>query len=669
VIEPASGVPSSPAEFEAAQQRLQRSRLEGAVSVLGRDGLAWLALAPTWTQPLATAVSFPTGTQPLSTWLDAAERTGLVERESEARADPDTGREFWMGDGQRADVLEFLRTQTPLGERGLRALAAEVAARVRASSTGSPGALAEWCKVAIGMDDPHAQARELDRTVSTLAQEARIGEARAAVDAADQLAKAVGGPLQGAARLGARRLELAYRQASDARHLRYYFSRRELEAAFDELLSPRSPSWALHFLGIGGVGKTMLMRRITAQIAKERRLAVSRIDFDHLSPDYPLRRPGELLLALAQELRPFATSGHSEALFGHLSEYVLELHEVLAAEPPAGDPLFNVRRGEFERLLREFCDLLRTLPEPVVLLLDTCEELARIPVVNDMLPAVEATFHVLERVHAEVPSVRVVFAGRRPLASSGLGWTLGDLASGSGDPAAGLRRFLPARPFLMLREIRGFTRAEAGAYLAQRWGSDAVPSEALQQAILTRSRQVESDSVVHSSLSDAAGNAADDATVGEPDGKPDWYNPFDLALYAGCERTRRSRPTASWGATSTPTSICASSSACIKQNYGRCCPRWWRPAGSTLTACARCCPILPMTRRRSVCIAPWPTTSGSTSAATREPRLCTSRSTATSCLDCGPISLTPAAPLPSGMPSRGSVPCSRLAFESTHSVS
>ena len=86
------------------------------------------------------------------------------------------------------------------------------------------------------------------------------------------------------------------------------------------------------------------------------------------------------------------------------------LLEALSGEPPRQEPLANIRRPEFEQLLSAFTDLLVALPRPartpIVLVLDTCEELARLPTRGGIQPGVEATFEILERVHSLVPDVR-----------------------------------------------------------------------------------------------------------------------------------------------------------------------------------------------------------------------------------------------------------------------
>jgi len=58
------------------------------------------------------------------------------------------------------------------------------------------------------------------------------------------------------------------------------------------------------------------------------------------------------------------------------------------------------------------------LPKPVIFILDTCEELAKLEPAGAILPSVEATFLILETLHDKVPQIRVVFAGT-PLARTG----------------------------------------------------------------------------------------------------------------------------------------------------------------------------------------------------------------------------------------------------------
>ncbi len=107
-----------------------------------------------------------------------------------------------------------------------------------------------------------------------------------------------------------------WRGAEDARFLRHYRNRTEFESAVETLLSPGAPRWALHLLGAGGAGKTMLVRYLAGgRFAAERGLPeipVARVDFDHLDPRYPEARPGEVLLALAGDLLGFGVTREVE---------------------------------------------------------------------------------------------------------------------------------------------------------------------------------------------------------------------------------------------------------------------------------------------------------------------------------------------------------------------
>src|SRR5581483_7125822 len=107
------------------------------------------------------------------------------------------------------------------------------------------------------------------------------------------------------------------------------------------------------------------------------------------------------------------------------------LHRVLEASPPTGDELASLDHPGFAIVLELFCEFLKLLfTQPnkpleiprVVLILDTCEELARLRSDGAFQPAVAATFIILQRVQSRVPETRAIFAGRRLLASQGADW-------------------------------------------------------------------------------------------------------------------------------------------------------------------------------------------------------------------------------------------------------
>ncbi|MGH2536502.1 MAG: AAA family ATPase, partial [Candidatus Promineifilaceae bacterium] len=342
------------------------------------------------------------------------------------------------------------------------------------------------------------------------------------LETAAPLAELFGAELAAAVRLGQRRLELAYRRRQDERHIARFLHRQEQLAAFERLLAGDGGVWALHYLGVGGVGKTMLLRYLTARLGPERGLPAARIDFDYISPDYPVRRPGQLLLELAAELEG---QGLDPSHFGAFAQAVAELHAEVPAEGLLAEPPPESRAGRrYAEVINVFAGILQTLgspQKPVLLILDTCEELAKFRPEGARLPSLERTFASLERLQATVAGRAngaglpfcVIFAGRRPLAQSGYAWRL------KPGQAGGKRHLLPeTKGYLALHELRGFDQAEAQAFLCQIAGVD-LPSPAVYRAILRHSRE--------------AGRSADlehDLERSRP--RRYRYNPFDLALFA-----------------------------------------------------------------------------------------------------------------------------------------
>jgi len=322
----------------------------------------------------------------------------------------------------------------------------------------------------------------------------RVTEARDYVAAATALGDVLGDPLSSAARRAQWRIDRGYREAQDNRHLEHYHHRPEFETALDELVWGPPETWALHLLGKGGVGKTTLVRYLSSgRFAAERRrppLPVARIDFDHLDPRYPEQRPAELLMALVGDLSGFTLSRSAYAAMRQVDDASQAVHELLGAtsEQSDAESMLAVAIAAFARYLQE-------LRGPVVLVLDTCEELAKLHAPGAVAPAVERTFHILESIHRAVPTVRVLFAGRRWLSQP----PPGTAAAASGP-------MLRARPYLRVLEIGGFTAREAGEYIDRRDPQAGIPA-ALRAAMLDRCRE-------------------EDAASAEPR-----FNPFDLDGY------------------------------------------------------------------------------------------------------------------------------------------
>lgn len=452
------------------------------------------------------------------------DRARVVEEVLRLIEPANADRTFWMPEAQRGDVLDRLRAARD--PEWLVQTTAGVAARVGASlrqnvkarwyrprrrTAGlAPPAMARWAQLGAlistemsAADATTAVARELERLVGDSCDSGDTATAMAWAETGSLLAQSLGGEMESAALLAAGRVERQHRQMQDGRHLRDFLPREEQLQQFADLLSPSSTAWALHYVGMPGVGKTMLIRYITAEVAPVRQLSVARLDFDRLDPAYPLNLPGQLLLVFAQELQPHLTDPRQQDQLRELKARVVQLHEKIRDLPQPTDPHAIIASKEFQGALNAFNELLMMLQRQVVLILDTCEELAKLRPVGLQLPAIDMTFSILEGIHDNVPLVRVVFAGRRLLACDGADWP----------PGIGAASPLPARPKLRLHEIRGFTADEAEGYLSHTIGPRLTP--ALRAAILAESPE--------------SGRALGS---GITPGEPARYSPFDLALYA-----------------------------------------------------------------------------------------------------------------------------------------
>ncbi|MER7134718.1 hypothetical protein, partial [Streptosporangium saharense] len=482
----------NPAELGA---ELERHAAAWRAEQFGRfdpAGLARLALLPEWTTELAVRLS-PTPEEELTGFLGALDDLGLVE----SRTLP-TGQEaFWVRASRRAELGAYLR-QTH--GRLLDEVTGELL-----SLTWSVAELRGWWRAATVYREDHSGAT-LMADVSALVEEGAVSEAAQLVATTRMLGEVLGEPLVGAARRARRRVDRAAREAEDARFLRHYLPRADIEAALAELLGADPPGWALHLLGAGGAGKTMVVRHLASgRYARERGMKpvpVARVDFDHLDPRYPQDRPGEILLALGEELLGFGTGRDAENAHRRFADSVTGLHEELSR----GRHLSGRAVPLLDHAVASFARFVGLLPGPVVLVLDTCEELAKLYPPGAPAPAIDMTFGLLERLRERAPSIRVLLAGRRWLArpygtAEGSserdgpdiprGFTHVEAAEASAGP------LLLPRPYLRVLRTRGFTPAEADGYLAAR----AVPRR-LRAAVLAR-----------------AANG-------------DVLNPFDLAAYA-----------------------------------------------------------------------------------------------------------------------------------------
>ncbi|HEU4796400.1 MAG TPA: hypothetical protein VFT02_12260, partial [Pyrinomonadaceae bacterium] len=442
--------------------------------------LTWLALAPAWPLRLAQQ-GFPTSDGSLGT---GDEVTNIMSKavkahfsESSEVSEMQGGKLFWMNESQRSLVIDRV-VQT--NDNGLNYVrdelnhAGETVWRAAQEGMLLSQPLMRWCELATSVNNDEQMVGLIGSKVDEALTEAKNSEQTAApealrwIEAAEPFAKLFKGPLEVAVTRARRKLELFHRRAYDERFLDNYYVRSAQEDAFRKLIDGPDDLWALHYVGLGGTGKTMLMRHIGSQLAPlpEYNLAVARVDFDHLNPDYPSVRPGLLLTGLAEELRAYADQ-FVTASFSDFDRAILTLHEKIKGQAsfgtPSGvslnDPIF---REVLELFIAELNNLVSNRKRPL-LILDTCEELAKIRPDGKPSDSVRITFEILEYIHERAPQIRVVFSGRRPLAWSGHHWVFST-------PAMQQCKDIlleDHRTYLTLHEIRGFTRDEALGFLEE----------------------------------------------------------------------------------------------------------------------------------------------------------------------------------------------------------
>jgi hypothetical protein len=525
-----------PPDLDALVEKRRAELFQSRLSEFDWEALARLALVPLWTKSLALSCI-----PELERFLPAAQDAGLSEsiQRSPGATESLIPESFGMPVEIRERVISYLRERQ--GGEALREVVGKLGSEILDAlpEGGASSVVRWWARLASQAAYGEQQAaRWLENQIDQLIAQDSTGEALALVRAGEALATALGGELPAALRLGSGRLARAYRAVPDIHFLRHFLVRQEQLAAFYELLADPGPQWALHYLGVGGVGKTMLLRHISAQLSEQLGLAVSRIDFDHISPDYPARRPAQLLVELADQLRPYLSTSREEAVLSdvapesaHLEELALsgqfsftelfhqaeEMQEQSLQDAVPPDVLLSSPLG---KVLRAFTDLLKLIEKQgrrAVLILDTCEELSKIREDGTTPPSVAATFSMLGAVHQVVPSVRVIFAGRRLLAHSGYGWEVKD-ADAPDAPTAQLMN----REHLRLHVLRGFDREEALRYLGARYEADRQNlslTPQMLEAVLGRCREAS----LPPRIIWSEGQKAKDTPR---------YNPFDLDLYA-----------------------------------------------------------------------------------------------------------------------------------------
>ena len=498
------------AEFSRIELRLPRVRTE-----FPRAALAWAALCPAWPEQLARG-GFPVGTAGLETgdsvgsMLRRMQQHGLLEAgPGEA---PWRGTWYWMPSAQRTAVLDTMLSDGD--QEFIRAQLRDMGHVISRSARGAlPPALNQFAVLAHAASDGD-MGRVLEEHVRQAVDAAEATkqiacpEALRWIESAEALVRFFPGDLEIALARVRRRHELFLRRSRDARYLAHYTERPKLEQAFLDLLQDSAnDSWGLHYWGEGGMGKTMLVRRITSDFARDRDLVTSRIDFDYVNPDYPARAPGLLLQTLADDLR-LNDDDRVEELLRKFSQEIEAVHRRIEARIRTGNErAVLVDEARLNDAMKFFVAALRAIAERrrPVLILDTCEELTRLRPNGELSDAVLKTFTLLEELHAAVPSLRVVFSGRRPLTSQGLDRSFDQTT-------------LEPRRYLRVARVLGFDDEEADRFLDEFREKDRIVDPRYRPGIKAQSR------VRRRQATDAAQSTSED-----PEER---YNPYDLSLYA-----------------------------------------------------------------------------------------------------------------------------------------
>ena len=515
-----------------AKSRYRSRKLEAPDS----NQLLWTALLPGWTIPLAQASGFPA--DDVTGYFDNLQKQHIVQK-SELRDENDKQQAtlYTMDEVARTDLINaylesdtrYERLKTTLGEigssildaTGLRARLNNTPERLFDQLANATPAVARFAVLAAHATNRTALVAEFESRVELAFRRRESAAIRDWINTAlpfsSLLLRLGDDSMKQALQRASQRVILLRREETDRRHLTNFYQRDEQLKAFEELMTGDDSSWALHFLGAGGVGKTMLMRKITVDWAKKYDAVAARVDFDYLRAEYPTLDPGMLLWAFSQELRAYANS-ESIRFFNKADRTFEDLRSQIQSEIQKGVRERATDRREFADAISAYCDALRLIPQRVLLIVDTCEELAKIGMGLTPVQNIHETFRILRALHDGpatlkdgpaqpgngVPSLRVIFSGRRPLAKAGIDWVCPNAAQ------------LDERPFLKLSQISGFTKPEAESFLR---GTLKVDPK-LIPAIIKRSPETCNAIKIESTK-----------VLFKRDKKPR-FNPYDLKLYA-----------------------------------------------------------------------------------------------------------------------------------------
>jgi hypothetical protein len=487
-----------PDELRAQLDEAMREQRAAVIGELGKQPMMWLAAPPLWTRAAAETTGFPVGeSASVTDFVRRACDVGWCKIHGSLRVGEQAELRFWMPDEVRGDVIDSLR-EISGGELEVVRVAQHVAAEMHSSTRRAdlPGALQAWAELFGDIQDAAVSANLVEhvrQAVSTsliehvrqAVNEDNLSRAQDLVAAGAALESMVAGTAGRALDRARRMLDGGRNRRADERALGRYLDRPELSGAVAGLLAPDNGKWALHLRGAGGAGKTTFIRYLTSGRFAEAQslppIPMACANFDHFSPDYPMRKPVQLLLEFADELAPYAAaSDQAEEALRAFYDHAESAHQAFSSLRD-GDtrPLDN---PDVRWAVDAFADLINELGG-VLLILDTCEELAKWNPGNLDSPAVWTMLDMVERLHEQAGDLRVLLAGRRRL---------------------------PERQWLGRCAVAGFTVAEARSYLALP-GDRRLPAE-LADEMIRQSRAV-------------------DEPVPDRGQLPARVNPFDLALY------------------------------------------------------------------------------------------------------------------------------------------
>ncbi len=260
------------------------------------------------------------------------------------------------------------------------------------------------------------------------------------------------------------RLAARTRWASEYSSSAQYFPRPYLERRFDALLSPSGPR-VLQLFARGGMGKSMQLRWFVGRrcAAGPVQVPCAGVDFDNEDPSRATRNPWLVALRVAEQLEAQLVSDHFGAILDSFGSRIPLLYADRRGGPTTPFLPDDVDGpdvvGRISAVLAE-----RPGDQPVVVVVDTCEELLRAGVEPGGLLA------MLGDLVDQAPALRLVLSGRYDLRTS-------QTLRRQGVDVAALF------PAMDTCRVRSFGEADRRRYLVE---TRKVPDGELVEAIVAR---------------------------------------------------------------------------------------------------------------------------------------------------------------------------------------